>query len=134
MRYVKLFAVALPIALILDMAWIVIFGQDFYRSQIGFLLSESVNWSAAIVFYIFFMIALIVFVIEPALKVHSLAKATVLGAFLGFSMYMTYDLTSLATTRDWPLAITLVDIVWGSLLSMIISVVTYTVATKIFKY
>jgi uncharacterized membrane protein len=27
--------------------------------------------------------------------------------------YMTYDLTNLATLRDWPLGLSLVDTAWG---------------------
>jgi uncharacterized membrane protein len=38
----------------------------------------------------------------------------------------TYDLTNLATLKDWPLIVTLVDIVWGVVLCVTISLVGFT--------
>ncbi len=107
--------------------------MEFYRSMLGTFLADSVNWPAAILFYVFFVIALIIFVLEPALKARSLQKSLVLGALFGFAAYMTYDLTNLATTRDWPLLITVVDIVWGTILTAVVSAGTYWIATKVYK-
>ena len=133
MRYVKLYFTALPIVFVLDIIWIGGFAMEFYRSMLGMLIADSVNWPAAIAFYIFFIIGLIIFVLEPALKARSLQKSFVLGALFGFSLYMTYDLTNLATTRDWSLLITVVDIVWGTILTAVVSVATYWIATKVYK-
>lgn len=133
MRYVKLFFTALPIVFVLDIIWIGGFAMEFYRSMLGAFIADSVNWPAAVAFYIFFIITLIIFVLEPALKARSMQKALVLGALFGFATYMTYDLTNLATTRDWPLLITIVDIVWGTILTAVVSVGTYWVATKVYK-
>lgn len=133
MRYVKLFFTALPIVFVLDIIWIGGFAMEFYRSMLGAFIADSVNWPAAAAFYIFFIITLIIFVLEPALKARSMQKALVLGALFGFATYMTYDLTNLATTRDWPLLITIVDIVWGTILTAVVSVGTYWVATKVYK-
>jgi len=107
--------------------------MEFYRSMLGSFLAESVNWPPAIAFYIFFIIGLIIFVLEPSLKARSLQKSLVLGALFGFSLYMTYDLTNLATTRDWSLLITVVDVVWGTILTAVVSVATYWIATKFYK-
>lgn len=60
-------------------------------------------------------------------------KSLVLGALFGFALYMTYDLTNLATARDWLVLIAVVDMVWGTILTAIVSVGTYWMATKVFK-
>ncbi len=133
-RHLQLFAVALPVALLLDFVWIGLFAQEFYQQEIGFLLANSVNWTAALLFYVFYIIALIIFVLEPALKANSMKKALLLGALLGFTAYMTYDLTSLATTRDWSLAVTIVDIAWGTVMATIVSTFTYWVGKKFLKF
>jgi uncharacterized membrane protein len=39
--------------------------------------------------------------------------AAAYGALFGFMGYMTYDLTNLATLRDWPLGLSLIDTAWG---------------------
>ncbi len=41
------------------------------------------------------------------------ARAVRLGAAFGFFCYATYDLTNLATLRDWSVLVTLVDVALG---------------------
>ncbi len=49
----------------------------------------------------------------------SSARVALRAALLGFMAYMTYDLTNLATLRDWPLGLSLLDMIWGALLSAV---------------
>lgn len=133
MRYVQLFALTLPIALVLDVIWIVGIAMPFYRAELGGLLATDVVWPAAIAFYVFYIIALIVFVLKPAIIAHSLKKAVLLGAFLGFTAYMTYDLTNLATTEGWSLAVALVDMLWGTVFTAVLAAISYIFATKWLK-
>lgn len=129
--FIKLYAIALPVFFIIDMIWLGLVAKNFYRDQIGFLLKPDVNWGAAILFYCLFIAGLILFVIEPALSKNSLTHALVFGALFGLITYATYDLTNLATMKDWPLLVTIVDLVWGAVLASSVSVVTYLIATKI---
>ena len=71
------------------------------------------------------------FVIAPAVEKKDWLQALKLGALFGLVTYATYDLTNLAVTKDWPLAITIVDLAWGVTLSASVSVVTYFIATKV---
>ncbi len=128
--FVKLYLVALVTFFALDMTWLGLIAKNLYREQIGHLLRPDVNWAAAIIFYLLFIVGLVVFVISPAVQKQSLVQALLLGAFFGLVTYATYDLTNLATTKDWPLFITLVDLVWGAVLSASVSVVTYLVYTR----
>lgn len=129
--FIKLYFIALPVFFAIDMIWLGLVAKDFYRNQIGFLLKENVNWIAAISFYLLFIIGVVFFVVMPALEKGSLMYALLVGALFGFITYATYDLTNLATTKDWPLLVTLVDLAWGAVLSASVSTVTYLIATRI---
>lgn len=108
-----------------DMVWLGVIAKNLYREQIGHLLADSPNWIAAIVFYLLFIIGIMVFAIVPAVNEQSILRAVLLGAFFGFITYATYDLTNLATAKDWPLSITIIDMIWGSVLSTIVTVAGY---------
>jgi|SRR5208283_3116912 len=129
--FLKLYCIALPIFFALDMFWLGLAAKNFYTKQIGFLMKANVNWAAAILFYLLFIAGLVAFVIVPAVDKGSWLRAFLFGAFFGFITYATYDLTNLATLKDWPLALTLVDLTWGTVLAASVSVATYFFATKI---
>lgn len=129
--FIKLFAIALPVFFVIDMIWLGLVAKDFYRVQIGALMKSDVNWIAAIVFYLIFITGLVVFVITPAIEKGSWIHALLFGALFGLVCYATYDLTNLALAKDWPLLVTIVDLVWGAVLAASVSAVTYFIATKL---
>lgn len=129
--YIKLYLITLPIFFAIDMVWLGVIAKNFYKQQIGFLMTSNINWVAAIIFYLIFILGLVLFVISPALEKASLMHAVLFGALFGFVTYATYDLTNLATLKDWPLLVTLVDLVWGAVLSASVSSLTYLVASRI---
>lgn len=129
--FLKLYAIALPVFFAIDMIWLGLVAKDFYRGQIGSLMKSDINWTAAISFYLLFIVGLVVFVITPAVEKGSWTYALVFGAFFGLITYATYDLTNLATLKDWPILVTLVDLAWGAVLAASVSVVTYLIASKI---
>lgn len=128
--FIKLYLIALPIFFGIDMIWLGLVAKNFYARQIGFLLTPNINWVAAIVFYLLFIAGLVVFVIHPAILKHSWLQALLLGAFFGLVTYATYDLTNLATVKNWPLLVTVVDLAWGAFLGGAVSVMTYLIAAK----
>lgn len=123
--------IALSVFLIIDMVWLTIVAKGFYAKHLGFLMSPSPNLLAATIFYLIFIGGLIFFVITPALDKNLWTHALLVGGFFGIVTYATYDLTNLATIRDWPLLITIVDLIWGMTLSASVSVVTFFIAKKI---
>jgi uncharacterized membrane protein len=128
--FIKLFLIAFPVFFVIDMVWLVLVAKKFYNEQIGFLLKPDINWYAAIIFYLLFIAGIVAFVISPALEKHSWTHA-LFGALFGLITYATYDLTNLATMKDWPLLVTVVDLVWGMVVSASVSVITYLIAAKI---
>lgn len=109
----------------IDMVWLGFLAKDIYRKYLGSFLSDQVNWTAAIVFYLLFIIGIFVFVILPAVEKNSLASAIGLGAFFGLITYATYDLTNLATLKNWPLPIVFIDLAWGAVLTALVSAAGY---------
>jgi len=128
---IKLYLIALIIFFCIDILWLGLIAKQFYTDQIGFLMRKNINWHAALLFYLLFTAGLVIFVIKPAIAIHSLPQALLLGSFFGFVTYATYDLTNLATLKDWPFLITCVDIIWGTCLSGTISVIIYFIAKKL---
>lgn len=129
--FAKLYFIALPVFLAIDMLWLGLVAKNFYAKQIGFLLKPDVNWLAAIIFYLLFIVGLVIFVVMPSLSKHSWVLALLLGALFGLITYATYDLTNLATMKNWPLLVTVVDLIWGTVVAAAVSVITYFIAGKI---
>ena len=129
--FIKLYAIALPVFFAIDMMWLGVVAKNFYRSQIGTLMKSNPNWTAAIIFYLIFIVGLVVFVITPAVEKGSWTHALLFGALFGFVCYATYDLTNLAVAKDWPLLVTIVDLAWGAVLAASVSTATYFIASKI---
>lgn len=129
--FLKLYFITLPIFLAIDMIWLGLVAKNFYAKQIGFLMKTNINWPAALTFYLLFIVGLVIFVISPALDKNSWRQAVFLGALFGLITYATYDLTNLATVKNWPLVITIVDLIWGTILAASVSLIAYLIATKI---
>lgn len=116
-HYLKLYVCTLSAFLAIDLVWLALIARGFYQQHLGALIRTTPNWSAAAAFYLLFVFGLLVFVIVPSLESGSTRKVLLLGALFGLITYATYDLTNLATMRDWPWIVTLVDLLWGSVLS-----------------
>ena len=101
----------------LDFIWLTSMSGPFYRRLLGHLMAPSPNMTAAVVFYLLYIAGILVFAVRPALASGDWRQALMLGALLGLVAYATYDLTNLATMKDWPLSVTLVDMAWGAFLT-----------------
>lgn len=129
--FFRLYFIAFPVFFVIDMIWLVLVAKNFYKEQIGFLMKPDINWPAAIIFYLLYIAGLVTFVISPAIAKNSWTNAVIFGAFFGLITYSTYDLTNLATIKDWPVLVTIVDLIWGMVLSASISVITYLIASRV---
>lgn len=116
-QYLKLYLVTFGVFFLVDIVWLGLVAKNMYREHLGMLMKANVNWPAAIIFYLLFIAGLIFFVIDPALAKDSLQYALLAGGFFGLITYATYDLTNLATLNNWPIFITVVDLIWGTVLS-----------------
>lgn len=122
--FLLLAGISLPIFILGDLLWLGVVARDFYQTRLSHLLG-SVEWGAAGVFYVLFVIGLTFFATYGAVEEGRWLTALTYGAAFGFFTYMTYDLTNLATLKDWPLSIVVVDIVWGTVLGATVATLTY---------
>lgn len=128
--FLKSYLTALVAFFLIDMLWLGFIAKSFYNKQLSGFISPNINWVAAIVFYLVFIAGLVVFVISPALKQGTAKTVFLYGMFFGLVTYATYDLTNLATLKNWPLIVTLVDLAWGALLGGLVSLITFLLVSK----
>ena len=128
LSYLKLYALTIPIFFAIDIIWLGVIAKGFYRRHLGFVLSPDVNWVAAVIFYLMYIVGILFFAVRPALNGNSWMQAALLGGLYGFFTYATYDFTNLATIRGWPPIIVLVDIVWGVCLCTVVSLLSFFIA------
>lgn len=119
--YLKLYLLTIPVFFAIDLLWLGVVAKNFYQNSLAHLLSPTVNWPAALLFYFMYIVGIILFAVRPGLEAGSLAKAAFWGALFGFFTYATYDLTNLATLRHWPIKVVVVDIIWGTLLCTLVA-------------
>ena len=131
MRYFKLYLVSLAAFFVIDMLWLGLVARSFYQQHLGFLMAPSPNWFVAILFYLLFIVGLLVFVIVPGLKDNSLKTTLLKAALFGLITYATYDLTNLATLKDWPALLSIVDMLWGTVLSVLVSYISFIVGKRL---
>jgi len=115
------YSLTLMVFLIVDLTWLGFIAKGLYKKYLGGFLTDYVNWTAAIIFYLIYVAGIFIFVINPALNKNSILHAIVMGALFGIIAYSTYDLTNLATLKAWPLTIVIIDIIWGGTLTLIVS-------------
>lgn len=133
MQNLKIYLVTTVVFFLVDIVWLGFISKNLYSKYLGHLMAPRVNWIAALIFYALFIVGLMFFVINPALAKKSLSYAIVVGGLFGLIAYSTYDLTNLATIKDWPLNITIIDIMWGTFLNAMTSGITFTIVQKFFK-
>jgi uncharacterized membrane protein len=118
-RMLVAYAATLIVFCCCDFVWLGWIAKDYYQSQLGGLLLAQPNWAAAVVFYALYSAGVLIFCITPAMDAASLGRAALLGALLGALAYATYDLSNLATLKNWPLALSMADIAWGAFVTAV---------------
>jgi uncharacterized membrane protein len=118
-KYVAGYLATALVMIALDMLWLGVIAKAMYRNAIGHLMAEKPNVSAALVFYTLYAVGLQVFAVTPQSADPAWGRSVLMGALFGFFAYTTYDLSNLATLRNWPVRLTIVDIVWGTVLSAV---------------
>lgn len=124
------FAVLALAFLVMDTIWLGLVAVDFYKATIGHLLAEKPDFVAAAFFYLLYFSGVVHFVVLPAARAGSPILALREGALFGLVAYATYDLTNMATMRDWPLSVTVADLAWGAFITATASAISALVVTR----
>ena len=115
--------------IVLDYIWLAQIAKSFYLDKLASHITikdgSLVPYLPAVpLVYLVGIIAIWVFALSSAAD---LKQAALYGALLGFLMYAFYDLTNLATLRDYPWSLTIVDIIWGTFLVGTVTAVMFLV-------
>lgn len=133
MENIRNYLVSFAVFLLIDMVWLGLVARSFYTKHLGYIMADKANFVVAFIFYAIFTFGLLFFVISPALAAQDPVKALTYGLLFGFITYATYDLTNMATLRDWPLIVTTVDLLWGTFLGGTTAWLSFMAITKLFK-
>jgi len=114
----------------LDVLWIGVLARPLYNRGIGHLMAEHPNFMAAAAFYLLYAVGVMAFVVLPRAP-GDWPMAAAWGALFGGMAYMTYDLTNLATLRDWPVGLSLIDLAWGCVATAVAATLGKLVADKL---
>ena len=105
------------IFLIIDVLWLSITVKSLYRPALGDLLKDKPVMWAAVLFYIIYMIGVALIILKPALANDSILQALWTGVVFGVVAYGTYNLTNMATIKNWSASIVWIDMLWGGFLT-----------------
>lgn len=130
MYFVKSYLVSLVFFIIFDLLWIGVIAKKMYAEKLSFIMSPQINFVPVILFYLLFVVGLLLMVVFPAIEKKSWTHALLYGILFGLVTYATYDLTNLATLKNWPLSITIIDLIWGSFLSAATSIISFFAIQK----
>ena len=126
------YLISIVVFVFVDMFWLGTAAKSFYAEHLGHLLRTPFLLPPAVLFYLIFLAGLNLFVISPY-RDASYRKIAAYGSAFGFVTYATFDLTSQAVFRDFPTIVVVVDLAWGSFLSMAISVITVWLYRKVVR-
>ena len=127
-KIIYTYLLTVPVFFAIDLLWLGVVAKDLYQKQIGHLLAPTVNWPAAVIFYLIYIFGIIFFAVLPGVEKDSLRTVMVNAALFGAMAYATYDLTNLATLKNWPTSIVFIDIIWGAVLTTLVATASYYIA------
>ena len=135
--FFKVAILSIPIFIILDLLWLALIARGIYFKQLSYLAAVEngrivFNLPVGLLVQVIIALGLVVFVSLGILLQNTLGAAAGIGAFAGFVLYCTYDLTNLSFIKDYPVPITVLDIAWGTLQGFLAGLYVFYL-TKIFS-
>ena len=112
-NYIIAYICTAAVFLVIDFLWLGLVAKDFYFGQLGHLMLDKINLPVAAGFYLLYALGIVVFAVSPALQTGQWTTALIYGAMSGFFAYATYNFTNMATLKDWPTLMSIVDLIWG---------------------
>ena len=125
------YAIATVILFVLDFIWLGTIATNFYRNQLGDMMLTDIKRGIAAAFYLTYTVGIVLFAVKPAIDSQNILMALGYGALFGFLAYGTYDFTNMATLKDWPVKMSIVDIAWGTFVTGFTAVSTYWIVQKV---
>lgn len=114
---------------VIDFVWLSKMTGLFYRARMGDMLLAQPNFAVAGAFYLIYVAGIVYLAVLPALNSGNWYTALISGAVLGLVAYGTYDMTNLATLKNWSLSLSIVDMAWGTFLTAVSATAGYLVVS-----
>jgi uncharacterized membrane protein len=130
-KYIWAYIATLVVFLACDAVWLGRMGEILYKPTLGGILLPAFKPIPALVFYLLYVVGVVVFAIKPAYAAGAWSTALVNGALFGFFAYATYDLSNMATLRNWTLQLTLTDMAWGTVVTGASAAIGYAVSNTL---
>jgi uncharacterized membrane protein len=118
LKFVATYIPTLVLMLLIDGTWIALVALPMFRATFGQEML-TVRAVPATLFYLIYVAGIVVFVMPAGQR--SWQMTAVYGALFGLFTYATYDLTNYATLRNWTAALAAADIVWGMVMTAVVS-------------
>ena len=128
LQLLSAYGVALVVLAVLDGAWLGWLAIDFYKRELGTLMTDSVRVVPAAIYYVAFPAAVVYLALTPPPT--SMLDAVLRSAALGLAAFGVYDLTNLATLRGYSVRLALVDMAWGTFATAAAGSAAYAVVLK----
>ncbi len=117
--FLKVAGVSVVLFVILDLIWLSVIARTIYFKHMSYLAAIEndrivFNLPVGLLVQVIIALGLTVFISLGLLVQNDLGTAIVIGLFSGFVLYCTYDLTNLSFVKGYPVAITIIDIAWGT--------------------
>jgi uncharacterized membrane protein len=128
--FIKAYLAGVVAFLAIDFVWLKYIAFSFYRSNMGHLMADKPNLVVAALFYLIYVVGVVVLTVNPALEKQQWTIALLYGGLFGFVAYGTYDITNLATLKNFPPIVAIVDIIWGTVLTASVATISYFVASS----
>ena len=131
-KLLGLYGICTAVFFAMDFIWLSTAVPRRYQPALGvvgksapYLLAEKPNVLVAAAFYLVYLVGLIALAIIPGLQEGAVVGALWRGALFGFVAYATYDLTNLSTIANWPVGLSIIDMIWGTVLNSVVAVAGY---------
>lgn len=121
---------ALVIFVAIDLIWIFTIVLKVYKKELGSVFLTKFKKIPAIIFYLLYILGLVIFVLNPAIQSSSFNFSLLGGLLFGLVSYATYDLTNLSTLKGWSIYISIIDIIWGAILTGIVSILVFYIFVR----
>lgn len=131
MQHITAYISGLIAFLVIDFIWLKYVALSFYRGQIGHLMLDKPNLGIALLFYLVYVVGVVVLAVNPALEKGQWTTALLYGGLLGLVAYGTYDITNLATLKTWPPIVSIIDMIWGTVLTASVATIAYFVTSAL---
>jgi len=127
-KYVELYGLTAIVLFAFDFIWLSTATSRVYKPYVGDLLLAKPNMAVAAAFYLLYVVGVLFLASLPGYDKGSIGDAFLRGAILGLLAYGTYDLTNLATLKGWAWQVSVIDMIWGTVLTGTVAAIGYLFA------